>query len=265
MSLIISPTDFSETALNANIYAARIAKEIDAKLMLLHVMHVPAIDVNSAANVLDTLMETQRIASRNKLEAACETILETTGLEATFDSDFGLAVDVIGNTAEKLGANMIIMGTNGASNMIDELLGTVSYGVVKRSAVPVLVVPNGSEFKGLNHIAFANDHQENISTQLDFIYNITEQGSTKIDIISVEAGREHNQYEEECVCDEGGVKEVCVWSDEVENGIEEYVKRHQIEVLAVKRHHRTFFENLFHHSTTKEVLNKSAIPVLIFN
>jgi nucleotide-binding universal stress UspA family protein len=265
MSLIICPTDFSDTALNANIYAALLARDINSKMLLVHVMHVPAIDVNSAANVLDTLMETQRIATKTKLEEECEKIKEITGVDVTYKSDFGLAVDIIIDVAETNNATMIVMGTNGASNVFDQLLGTVSYGVVKRSHVPVLVVPKGSKFNGIKHIAFANDHKEKLTSQMEFIYNLTHHKASKIDIISVEAGKESNYYEEECVCDEGGVKEVCIWADDVENGIIKYIEEHNVEVVAVKRHHRSFFENLFHHSTTKEVLNKSAIPVLIFN
>ncbi|MBT8327272.1 MAG: universal stress protein, partial [Bacteroidia bacterium] len=77
--------------------------------------------------------------------------------------------------------------------------------------------------------------------------------------------RNEGEYEEEIICNEGGVRQVCVWSDQIQNGIEQFTERNNIELLAIKRHHRTFFEELFHKSTTKEVLNKTKIPVLIFN
>ena len=41
MKTIIIPTDFSDCANNASEYAAKLAKSIDAKVLLLHVYHVP--------------------------------------------------------------------------------------------------------------------------------------------------------------------------------------------------------------------------------
>lgn len=265
MRRIVCPTDFSETALNANMYAAELANIIDAEMVLLHVMHVPAIDVNSAANVLDSLMDAQKNAAKAKLEAIAEEIAEEKGVKVHVAYDFGLAVDIIVETARSKGAFMIVMGTNGVNNVLDQLMGTVSYGVVKRSEIPTLVVPKIANFTGVSHIAFANDHKEKVAKEMEFLYHFNEHEMPRIDIISVEPGKEGGYYEEECVREEGGVKEVCIWSDKIGAGIERYIENNDISILAVKRHHRSFFENLFHHSTTEEMLNISTVPVLVFN
>lgn len=265
MRRIVSPTDFSDAAYNANVYAAQVAKYIDAQLVLVHVMHVPAIDVNSTANVLDSLMEAQRKSTQIQLDAVAEMLKEQLGVEATTRSDFGLAPDIIVDLAKDEDATMVIMGTSGSSNMIEQLLGTVSYGVVKRCPMPILVVPRNSTFEGMDHIAFANDHTEDVGEQLNFIRELIGTTERPVDIVSVEPGKDQGYYEEECVCDEDGIREICVWSDEVGHGIIAYANKHKMHWVAVKRHHRTFFENLFHHSTTKEMLHTSAIPVLVFN
>lgn len=264
MRTIICPTDFSNTAINATKYAAALADMLGAKLHLIHVMHVPVVDVNSSANVLTTLMDTQKEASNNKLEAECERLSEHSTCKIEFSSKFGLAVDVIISESKKVNALLVIMGTNGASNVFDQLLGTVSYGVAKRSEAPVIVIPPVSQFSGLKRIAFADDHKESLNEQRKFLYDLTNGLKSKIDLISVDVKNE-GKYEEEVICDEGGVRQVCVWSDEIEHGLAQFTEKNKIELLAIKRHHRTFFDELFHKSTTKEVLNKTKIPVLIFN
>ncbi|MBT8326850.1 MAG: universal stress protein, partial [Bacteroidia bacterium] len=186
MRTIICPTDFSNTAINATKYAAAIAEKIDAKLHLIHVMHVPVVDVNSSANVLTTLMDTQKEASDLKLKVEIERLSKNTNCEIEFASQFGLAVDVIISESKKLKANLLVMGTNGASNVFDQLLGTVSFGVAKRSEVPVIVVPPASQFTGLKRIAFADDHKESLNEQREFLYHLTSGLESKIDLISVD-------------------------------------------------------------------------------
>lgn len=264
MQTIICPTDFSNTALNATRYAAALADVLGAKLHLVHVMHVPVVDVNSSANVLTTLMDTQKVSSDHKLEAECERLSEHSTCKIEFTSKFGLAADVIINESKKLKAFLIIMGTNGASNVFDQLLGTVSFGVAKRSEVPVMVVPPACQFTNLKKIAFADDHKESLDEQRKFLYHLTSGLKSKIDLISVDVNKE-GVYEEEVICNEGGIRQVCVWSKDIEDGLAQFTEKNGIELLAIKRHHRTFFEELFHKSTTKEVLNKTKIPVLIFN
>ena len=264
MRTIICPTDFSNAAFNATKYAAAFADELKAQLHLIHVMHVPVVDVNSSANVLTTLMDTQKEASDNKLEAEVERLAEHAKCPISYSSMFGLAADVIVSETKKLGGFLVIMGTNGASNVFDQLLGTVSFGVAKRSEIPVIVVPPASIYNGLKRVAFADDHKESLNDQRKFLYDLTNGLKSKIDLISVDIKKDE-EYEEEIICNEGGIRQVCVWSDSIESGLSRFTARNEIELLAIKRHHRTFFEELFHKSTTKEVLNKTKIPVLIFN
>ena len=48
----------------------------------------------------------------------------------------------------------------------------------------------------------------------------------------------------------------------VEN-INDFIDLYEIDLLAMFQPHRTFFENLFHHSTTKEMALKTHVPLLV--
>lgn len=265
MHTILCPTDFSKTANNAAYYAAEMAKDIGAKLRLVHVLHVPAVDVNASANVLDSLMESQQENAEKRLKQCAEEITEEAGITVEHSSKFGLATDVIVEEAESVNAFLIVMGTNGVTGALDKLLGTVSYGVVKNAQTPTIVVPNNSKYVGYKRIAFADDHKEDLSEQMSFIYELGRLHNAQLDLISIEADRNEGEYNEECVVNEGGIKRVCIWAHTVLSGLDKYTSDNDIELLAIKHHHRNFFENLLHKSTTKQVLNNSTIPVLIFN
>jgi len=57
----------------------------------------------------------------------------------------GPTVQTILEQAEKLDADVIVMGSHGRGKLFDLVVGSVSAGVIRKSPVPVLVVPARSE------------------------------------------------------------------------------------------------------------------------
>ena len=57
----------------------------------------------------------------------------------------GPTVQTIVEQAEKLDAYVIVMGSHGRGKLFDLVVGSVSAGVIRRSPVPVLVVPARTE------------------------------------------------------------------------------------------------------------------------
>jgi nucleotide-binding universal stress UspA family protein len=53
-------------------------------------------------------------------------------------------VQTILEQAEKLDAEVIVMGSHGRGKLFDLVVGSVSAGVIRKSPVAVLVVPVGS-------------------------------------------------------------------------------------------------------------------------
>jgi nucleotide-binding universal stress UspA family protein len=63
------------------------------------------------------------------------------GVQATPLLVQGPTVDMILLEAERLAVDLIVVGSHGHGAVYDLLIGSTSEGVVRRSAVPVLVVP----------------------------------------------------------------------------------------------------------------------------
>ena len=53
----------------------------------------------------------------------------------------GPTIETILNEAEKVGAEVIVVGSHGRGKLFDLVVGSVSAGVIRKSTVPVLVVP----------------------------------------------------------------------------------------------------------------------------
>lgn len=67
--------------------------------------------------------------------------LARSGVEATPLLVQGPTVDTILLEADRLGADLIVVGSHGHGAVYDLLIGSISEGVVRRASVPVLVVP----------------------------------------------------------------------------------------------------------------------------
>ncbi|MEE4300614.1 MAG: universal stress protein [Pseudomonadales bacterium] len=75
-----------------------------------------------------------------ELEGHAESLRDK-GLTVTALLIQGATVDVILKEADKLDADMIVVGTHGHGAAYDLIVGSISSGIIRKSKVPVLVVP----------------------------------------------------------------------------------------------------------------------------
>jgi nucleotide-binding universal stress UspA family protein len=140
---ILCPIDFSDYSRHALHHAAALAKWYRATLTLLHVqppMSIPA----GPPEVLPTLVMTreqqqQLVASlRNMVaEEVGETVL------TQVDAIEGNPAREILERATQMSADLLVMGTHGASGFERLLLGSVTEKVLRKAPCPVLTVPRG--------------------------------------------------------------------------------------------------------------------------
>jgi len=145
-NIILVPTDFSEVCENAIIHGAEIARSLDFKLCLLHVVNretktklkKESHDVSFVAKQLSDLQETYQ----KKYKITVEKVLVEGNL---FSS--------IHEVAREIRANMMVLGTHGKKGL-QHVFGSYALRVVLESPVPVIVVQNKSFGKGYRRIVF---------------------------------------------------------------------------------------------------------------
>ncbi len=67
--------------------------------------------------------------------------LQDDGLDASALMLRGPAVETTLKEADRLGAGLIVVGTHGHAAVYDVLIGSYSAGIIRKSKLPVLVVP----------------------------------------------------------------------------------------------------------------------------
>jgi nucleotide-binding universal stress UspA family protein len=139
---LLVPIDFSDGSLRALDYGAALARQLRAKLILLHVV-APAIYGENYLQNSGALDE----ANRNIIASAWEQLNKvkhralTHGLETEMLVRMGRAQSDIADTANAIGADLIVMGTHGIGGLKQVMLGGTAERVLWHSPCPVLTVP----------------------------------------------------------------------------------------------------------------------------
>lgn len=137
---LLVPVDFSDHSTKALDTAIGLAKTVGAKLHLVHVLHFP-VQVAAPGQVMvpQDLWTQIRDAARRRLEQAAETVA---GREVQVETHLteGPNAQSIVELAEKIGADMIVMGTRGHSGLKHVLLGSVAERTVRLAHCPVMTV-----------------------------------------------------------------------------------------------------------------------------
>ena len=139
---ILVPTDFSTPADEALERAGQLARLTGAELHLLHAYELPTttlgvVDVPLA--LPQEFFDRIREAAQSQLEERAKK-LTAGGAEVRAHLTLDTPSRAILDAAEKLGADLIVMGTHGRTGMKHVLLGSVAERTVRLANCPVLTV-----------------------------------------------------------------------------------------------------------------------------
>jgi nucleotide-binding universal stress UspA family protein len=139
---ILLCVDFSESDEHVINYSTELARQLGASIDLLHVVAPEPDFVGYAAHTYPGRDERAHELRDEKAELAkLIDQIETGGVSATGHMKEAPTVDGILEVAGKHGQDMIVIGSHSKGAITTLLLGSVAKDVVKRSRVPVLVVP----------------------------------------------------------------------------------------------------------------------------
>jgi nucleotide-binding universal stress UspA family protein len=140
---ILVPVDFSVCSMLVTQQAARLASQLNAKVVILHVSelptgvpagsHVQPAGVDST--VADYLDTDNRALLRPFLAVAADA-----GAEAEIQVRVGPVVPGILAAAEESHADLIVIGTHGRTGLARVVLGSIAESVAHKAHVPVMLV-----------------------------------------------------------------------------------------------------------------------------
>ena len=142
MKKLLVPVDFSKVTEAALRTAAALAGPLQAELILLHIAAPDPEFVGyetGPASVRQAVAH--QLAAEHKRLQDLQHGLESKALRVTALLIQGYTVEKILAEAERLPADLIVMGSHGHGGLHHLLMGSVAEGVVRKAPCPVVLVP----------------------------------------------------------------------------------------------------------------------------
>jgi nucleotide-binding universal stress UspA family protein len=148
---ILIAVDDSRHADHAAEFGFEIARLCDAEVGLVNIIEpiiMPAGSDSITGISTEVSMVDEPEMVRIQKEAAENTVRRIQGqyaekIKITNFTEYGLTADGILKCGTEFGADMIVIGTHGRTGIDRLFMGSIAENVVRRSKVPVLVVPLG--------------------------------------------------------------------------------------------------------------------------
>jgi nucleotide-binding universal stress UspA family protein len=137
---ILVPVDFSDCSLNALEYAAVVAQQAKASLMLLHVLEPVSYGLDFTLGHSRTREQVRETWTKRLEELAASLRVRQVPVESQLRG--GLPSDSILDSARTLPCDLIVMGTHGRRGISHAFSGSVAEAVLRKALCPVLTVRN---------------------------------------------------------------------------------------------------------------------------
>ena len=276
MKNILVPTDFSEEAKNATTLAIRIAEKTNAKITLLNVIDFPDYLVESDmysqhVNSLDSFIGELNKESSEKLKLEANKISQNVPVDPITSS--GVPYNVITDKANELNADLIVMGTKGSSGLSEWIIGSNTEKIVRNSSIPVVAVPENEHDFTIKHIAFAYDFtaKENIKN-ISLLTSLADALGAELHFLRVCTPQHfestpYTEHSMELFAKKNNIKTYTphIYNyPQIEEGIFNFVKDNQIDMIAMATHGRKGIAHLFMGSKTEDIVNHSKNIIITF-
>lgn len=275
MKKILFPTDLSEAANKAFIYALHLADKLEAVLYTLHVYQKPEVRAGGLPHTLQEFYESYDLEEFKNFKdsiPSLRAVQEEHGFSHLHVSHTlkggSKIVATILEVAEKEQPDMIVMGTTGARGLKEIFLGSVAGEVLENAHCPVLAVPESAEFDGeLDTVGMAVSFNDEEKLALNEVLDII--GLFKPDIYCVHVDMAHTEeytHKMEAFAQEfaahSNIHFEVVEGNDFQGTLTKYLEGKAVDLVAMVAHKRNFLEELFRYSRTKKMSYHSSIPVL---
>jgi nucleotide-binding universal stress UspA family protein len=273
MKTILAPTDFSTASKNAVDYAAALAAHVDAKLVLFHSFHLPLItgEVPVIAVSLEE-MEKECMEGLRKLGKAIQQKHDRE-LKIEFRCSCGFASEEIEKTAGQVKADLVVMGMRGAGILSEKFMGSITTDVIRKGSCTVLVIHEKVRYKSPKRFVLAYDFKGAPGAQV-FVpvkeFAKAFKANTCIlhvgveeEVLSDPKAAQGLQLEERLK----GIRHTYHFINDgnVIEGINDFIRTAQIDLVVMIHHEKGIWGNLFHPSHTKHMAFHTQVPLLVLS
>ncbi|WP_179374271.1 universal stress protein [Winogradskyella wichelsiae] len=268
---ILLPTDFSDNAWSAALYAIKLYANEQCTFHFLHSTKMKASSMSNISNKLISVLVENAEKDLGQLKAKVEK--EYANENHTFK--VFLSTNLLHNSievlVEKEAIDIIVIGTKGATLAKEIMFGSNTVNVIKQiKKCPVLVIPNEYKYIQPEEIAFPTDYNRPYGEELSALKDLADLYNSKIRIVHINTeeaisktqkqnlallkiGLDHNDS-------------IFHWMpncDKKEKAINDFIKELKINILVMINYKHSFLENLVKEPVIKNIGFHPTIPFLV--
>ncbi|MCD4697246.1 MAG: universal stress protein, partial [Bacteroidales bacterium] len=171
----------------------------------------------------------------------------------------------------------IVLGTRGKGEGMVDIIGSVTKKIIEKAKMPVLAIPHKSVYMGIkymNRVLYATDFDDSEFKSVRKLITLVRPfgmktycihvasdvknplDNVKMDMLKKHFREEYSDYN--VVCD-------LIGHEDVLQGLEDYIDKKDIDLIALTTHKRGLIERLFNPSITRKMLFHTNIPLLVFH
>jgi nucleotide-binding universal stress UspA family protein len=273
MKTILVGTDYTAAGNRAVRYAAEMAFQYKARLIVVHATQLMLVTEApmELSYVLDKMEESDHkkmLLLENNLKRKYDM-----RLKITTEVQTGFVANIIENKSHQHHPDLIVMGMPQLDFFSQKIFGTAGFQIVSKIDVPVLLIPESGRFKPLKKVVLAADGLAIKSKKgLNFITDILSSNATSLSYLHIKdelypgfLKPYWNKLHQTFGSLPSQVHEVSAISGKTAQIIHDWSKKHKADWVITVARERNIFWNLFHESVSKKLAYLSQIPVLIIH
>ena len=278
MKNILLPTDFSENAWNATIYAINLYKKESCRIFLMNSYDVNGYHENSVMDPVPAKEELikHKEDSEEKLNRLSEVIkkgfsnpkhkFKCVALNKTL-------IDSINNELSQHEFEVILIGTQGTTGAYEVIFGSNTIQILNEiKNCPILAVPSNVSFQELKEIVLATSYKiEHSKEDLKYLIQLAKQNNSAIRTLHIEESgglsisQKHNKYHLETCLKERPHSAHSLAHVSIPIGIYCFTESRGSDMIVFINKKHNFLEKLLFKPLYKDLGNYSRVPLLVLH
>ena len=275
MKKIIVPIDFSQHSEYALEAASILAKKNNSQILALHMLEIS-----------DSML----INTDNEQQAKAVFFLKMAEkkFDSFLDKDYLKGIDItpivkhfkvfseVNEVAKEHNADMIVIGSHGASGFSEIFVGSNTEKVVRNSEIPVLVIKSKPKSMEFHNVVFASDFSDEAVKPYINASRLLKSFNSEIQLLNVNVPGERfktsaemeetmTSFLQKADGNLNNMNAVNYISDvTVEKGILNFAKKVNADLIVIPTHGRKGLAHFFEGSISEDLANHSELPVMTF-
>ncbi|WP_296381523.1 universal stress protein [Winogradskyella sp.] len=268
---ILLPTDFSDNAWCAAVYALKLYAEEEC---VFYFLHSTKMKTSTMSNISNRLLKVMSDNAKEELLELKE-MAENANVNANHEFKIILSIEAMDDAIEfaiqKYKIDLIVMGTKGATGAKEIFFGSNTVKIIKHiKSCPILLVPHEYDFVEPKQIAFPTDYNRFYGEELLPLKRLVELYNSKIRIVHINEEKNLSHLQDYNVAMLKTYLENYPHSfhwmpdyTKKANAIVDFIEELNINILVMINYKHSFIESIINEPVIKKIGFHATVPFFV--